>query len=167
MTKAPPKVYARSPKDDEVKEIRRLLKKAGGEQELQSWIRFVCRKRGRGRPPGATKFADFDDRVLATAESLAVLKNVTLNRVLKAIAAKPDGPLHWNKTRGASAGAMVKRLHAKSLADRRKFNGLKKSETERLWNEFMDWLTSPGDADLKSNVKAFYLALCRARDHSD
>ncbi len=140
MTNAPPKDHVRDPSDDEVKEVRRLIEKAGGQRGLQRWIRFACRKRGKGRPLGATKFADYDDRVLAIAEPIVVLSRgkLTLNKVLKAIANDNSGPLAWTPERGASSDVTVKRLHAKALADRRKFAGLTKSEISREWNEFVD-----------------------------
>lgn len=112
---------------------------------------------------------DYDDRVLAIAEPLVVLSRgkLTLNKVLKAIANDISGPLAWTPERGANSDVMVKRLYAKSLADRRKFAGLTKSEISREWNEFVGWLTSAGDAVVKEFVAALYLELCRAINHSE
>jgi hypothetical protein len=173
MTKATPKDHVRDPSDDEVKELRRWIEKAGGQRELQRWIRFACRKRGKGRPLGATKFADYDDEVLWIAETIVILsrEKLTRNKVLKRIANNISLPLAWTPERGASSDVMVKRLHKKALADRRKVDGLTKSEMDREWNELLDklagWITSPGDADLKKDMGELFLKILEALNHSE
>ena len=161
----------RNPINDEIEAIRRLLKSAGGEPELHRWIRLAC-ARPKGRPAGSSKLSDYDESVLAVAEPLQVLSRgrFTLNHVLKTLLADPNWPFHWTPACGASQEATVKRLHAKSLRDRRALAKLTKSELARNLREVKAWLESPGDGELKERVAALVLELNmvgQRRDHSD
>jgi hypothetical protein len=158
MTRAPPKLRICDPTEEEIKEIQRLIERAGGERELHRWIRIALGKRGRGRPPGATRYANYDNQVLLIADTLSALSRgkLSFNRALEGIVKEP-GPLQWNSDRGgASSDAAVKRLHAKFLAERRAFDKLSKSEIKRWWTDFENRHDSPGD-----EIAALFIALIR------
>src|SRR5260370_14126715 len=72
MKKARPTVRpkGRAPTGADLEDIRRLIERAGGEHEFQGWIKKALGKRGRGRPPGATRYDQNDYAALLVTKIL-------------------------------------------------------------------------------------------------
>ena len=110
-----------APSDGELRDIRRLLKRAGSERNLQRWIRIACSRR-RGRPTGSSRLQEYDNEVLSIAYTillaslLAGKERFSLHAVLQGIA--EGGPLGWTPERGLTRQAMVKRLLRKARGQR-------------------------------------------------
>jgi hypothetical protein len=103
-----------APSERELSDIRRLLKRAGGERNLQRWIRIAGSRR-RGRPNGSSRLNEYDNEVLdvagtiSLARLLAGKKEFSLHAIFQTIA-EGGGPLGWTPERGSTRQAMVKRL---------------------------------------------------------
>ncbi len=130
------------PTAKEIKAIQCLAERAGGAEELKHWIGIACPSRRRGRPKGATPFADFDDRVLSVAEMLHLETKLPIHSIVKKIATdqNPKGRLRWTPGRGARPQAMIKRILAKERKDRIAFANMSKTEIDLTLQKFVDWV---------------------------
>ena len=135
---------------EELKCIRELVARAGGPCELQKWIRFAVRDRKPGRPPGSTKHRDFDEMVLAIANSLALAfrKPFSFSEALNIVITHGRGPFEFNK-HGANRPAIIRRLREKARADDLRLDRLTPSEISAMVDRCIEWLSKPGDENRK------------------
>lgn len=127
----------KAPTAREIEMIKELLERAGDERELGRWIRLAAPRRRRGRPAGSSPFFDADDTALLVAEILHLGKGISLHAAIKLVASW--GPLRWEKDRGSSQSAMVKRLLAKAHAERVTFEQTSEAELQCIFKNFYKW----------------------------
>jgi hypothetical protein len=122
----------------DIKTIGSLIARAGGERELRRWIRQSVRRRAPGRPVDTSPYND-DNFALLTARILHLgKKGFSLHRAIKLVASW--GFYRWRPHRGTSEKAMVKRLLAKNLAERKAFEQPSGAELSVGIRElFSDW----------------------------
>ena len=160
MASAPKPTRRLAPTSAQIKILLQLIKQAGDDKELRRWIAIAKGSR-RGRPPGSSRHADYDEEVLDLATSLQAATKLPLRKVLKKLivdhrppprlaqsdAAKRAIARKWTPNKGASPEAVIRRLLDKDRAERKAWARLPQAELELRVRKICDWIASLDEDD--------------------